>query len=285
MLDCVMLDVGGTFVKYGAVNNGAFLEPGLFPIKEDGTAEEIIRPIVNHLKANPTKKVAISIPGPMDYPTGTSHMAHKFVAIKEISLKAAFEKELPGVEFCFVHDAAAYILGEVFHGAAAGIKSVAGVMLGTGLGFVLFEDGKVRMRSVLTPCPPLWNIPWEDGICEDYVSARGMRRRWLEATGKPLDVKEIADLARQGDQQAIELMSETGRMLGEMLTKHLEGANAKVEKIVIGGQISKSFDLMQEAFEKACSIPACPAQNLNDAALRGAWEFAQQGDSLFNVVE
>ena len=36
MLDCVMLDVGGTFVKYGAVNNGAFLEPGLFPIKEDG---------------------------------------------------------------------------------------------------------------------------------------------------------------------------------------------------------------------------------------------------------
>ena len=40
MLDCVMLDIGGTFVKHGAVQNGSFLTPGLFPIRENGTADE-----------------------------------------------------------------------------------------------------------------------------------------------------------------------------------------------------------------------------------------------------
>lgn len=281
MLDCVMLDIGGTFVKHGAVQNGVFLPPGLFPVRENGTADEILQPILNHLKNHPARRAAISMPGPMDYATGTSHMAHKFAALNGVSLRRVLESQLPGTEICFLHDAAAFMLGEAFHGAAAGAECFAGVMLGTGLGFALFENGKVRMRSVRTPSLPLWNRPWQEGICEDYVSARGMRRRWLELSDTAMDVREIAESARTANEPACRLMSDTGRMLGEMLTRHLEGI--RVEKIVLGGQIAKSFDLMRSAFESACSIPVSVAANIEDAALRGAWEYALHGEALFRL--
>ncbi|MBR3874435.1 MAG: ROK family protein [Clostridia bacterium] len=284
MLDCVMLDVGGTFVKHSAVENGEFTAPGLFPINENGTLDEILQPIVAHLKANPTSRVSISIPGPMDYATGTSHMMHKFKAIKEVSLLDALQKEFPDTQFCFLHDGAAFMLGEAFYGASSGVKNAVGVMLGTGLGFVLWQDGKVQMRpEVLTPSYPLWSARYKDGTAEDMVSARGMRARWTAMTGETIDVKEIADRAHEGDEQAKAFMHETGRMLGEMLNDHLKGF--MVEKIVIGGQIAKSLDLMEEGFREMCSIPVCRAQNVEDAALRGAWAYACHGMDLYQIVE
>ena len=39
MTQAVVLDVGGTFVKYGVVTDGAIGETGQFPIRENGTAE------------------------------------------------------------------------------------------------------------------------------------------------------------------------------------------------------------------------------------------------------
>ena len=39
MTDCVMLDIGGSFVKHCAVEGGAFTAPGQFAIKESGTKE------------------------------------------------------------------------------------------------------------------------------------------------------------------------------------------------------------------------------------------------------
>ena len=53
MTQAVVLDVGGTFVKYGVVTDGAIGETGQFPIRENGTAEEILGPILTFLTAHP----------------------------------------------------------------------------------------------------------------------------------------------------------------------------------------------------------------------------------------
>ena len=66
MTQAVVLDVGGTFVKYGVVTDGAIGETGQFPIRENGTEEEILGPILAFLTAHPAPRVAVSIPGPMD---------------------------------------------------------------------------------------------------------------------------------------------------------------------------------------------------------------------------
>lgn len=283
MLDCLMLDVGGTFVKTGSVAGGAFGAPGLFPIRESGTREEILSPMIDYIRSHPAKRIAVSMPGPMDYPTGTSHMKHKFVAIEGISLKAEFEAALPGCEVSFLHDAAAFLLGEAYEGNGLKDGCFAGSMLGTGLGFGMMRGGKLLMRRVLSPALPLWNLPFEGGIAEDYVSGRGIRRRWTEKTGNTDDVKEISILARQGNREAIDLFRETGALFGRMISEHTKGQG--VTRFVVGGQIAKSWDLMAPSFAENCAIPALAAAHLDDAALRGAWTFSRLGqDALYDIV-
>ncbi len=280
-MDCVMLDIGGTFVKHSMVKKGEFTQPGMFPIAENGTVKQIIRPIVKYLQTNSVGKIAISMPGPADYRAGTVLMKHKFAALYGVNLRELLNRELSERDIVFVHDGVAFMLGEAIYGAAKGCSYAAGVMLGTGLGFVLFRNGKVLVHSKLTPLMPLWSTPYGSSIAENYVSGRGIYRRWIEQGGADLNVKEIAAYARNGDTRAAELMKETGKMLGQMLTEHLKGQ--AVERIVIGGQIAKALDLMMEGFCSTCSITVCRAEHIEDAALRGAYAYAEWGDQLLKI--
>ena len=282
MTQAVVLDVGGTFVKYGVVRGGAIGETGQFPIRENGTAEEILGPILAFLTAHPAPRVAVSIPGPMDYPRGMSLMKHKFAAIYGVSLADWLGERLPGTEIVFVHDGVAFALGEMADGALAGCHCAAGVMLGTGLGFALCRAGRVLVGPAKTPAHPLWNAPYQGGIAEEAVSGRALRRRWRELGREALDVREIAQLANAGDAQAKMLFEQAGEDMGRMLGAHLDGRG--VERIAVGGQIAKSWALMAPGFARACGIETVPAAHIGDAALRGAWAYAQKGDALLEMI-
>lgn len=278
MYDSVMLDVGGTFVKYGAMRQGQFCLKGQFPIREEGRPEEILQPILDFLTANPAPRVVICMPGPADYAMGVSQMTHKFKSIQGFPIKPWLEQRLEGARVFFLHDGVAFMLGEMTAGALRGADCAAGVMLGTGLGFGLCRRGRVLIRPAGTPAHPLWCAPWKGGICEDFVSGRALRKIWQARTGQRRDVHEIAALARSGDEAAAELFRQAGRTLGEMLRDHLSGW--PVERVAVGGQIAKSWDLFAESYAEACPIPATAAGRLEDAALWGDYAYAQHGDDI-----
>lgn len=282
MTDCVMLDIGGSFVKHSAAEGGVFTKPDLFAIKESGTKEEIIDPILDFLKAHPAARVAVSMPGPMDYDRGVSLMTHKFSAIRGISLKDEIGKVLPDAEVSFVHDGVAFLLGEMADGEAKGLDCAAGVMLGTGLGFVICQAGRILVRPVLSPARSLWNLAYLEGIAEDYVSGRAIKRQWTEQTGNVMDVKDIASLAKGGDSRALQLLEQTGEHLGTLLKAHLQ--DLPVEKVIIGGQISKSLGLLLPGIGRTCALPICRAAHLDDAALRGAYAYTQMGRDILRVI-
>ena len=282
MTDCVMLDIGGSFVKHCAVEGGVFTAPGLFAIKESGTKEEIIDPILDFLKAHPAARISVSMPGPMDYDRGVSLMTHKFAAIRGISLKDEIQGVLPGAEVSFVHDGVAFLLGEMADGEAKGLDSAAGVMLGTGLGFVICQAGRILVRAVLSPARSLWNLPYLSGIAEDYVSGRAIKRQWTERTGSTMEVKDIASLAKGGDPRALTLFEQTGEHLGTLLTAHLQ--DLPVDKVIIGGQISKSLGLLLPGIRRTCALPICRAAHPNDAALRGAYAYTQTGRDILRII-
>ena len=282
MTDCVMLDIGGSFVKHCSANGGVFTAPGLFAIRESGTIEEIIGPILGFLKAHPADCVSVSMPGPMDYDRGVSLMTHKFSAIRGISLKDEIGKILPDTEVSFVHDGVAFLLGEMADGEAKGLDCAAGVMLGTGLGFVICQAGRILVRPVLSPARSLWNLPYLSGIAEDYVSGRAIKGQWTERTGSALEVKDIASLAKGGDPRALTLFEQTGEHLGTLLSSHLQDLPA--EKVIIGGQISKSLHLLMSGIGKTCALPICRAAHPDDAALRGAYSYTQMGRDVLRVV-
>ena len=283
MYESVLLDVGGTFVKCGCMRDGELCLKGQFPIDEAGSAEEILIPILDFLTAHPAPRAVICMPGPANYETGACQMAHKFAAIRDLPMKPWLEARLPGTKVSFLHDGVAFMLGEQIRGEASGCDCAAGVMLGTGLGFALCRGGRVLVRTVRTPAHPLWCAPWRGGIAEDFVSGRSLRRQWMEQGGEPLDVHEIAMLARCGDARAKALFSGAGQALGEILTAHLR--DYPVERIVVGGQIARSWDLFAPAFRDACSIPALPARHIGSAALYGNEAYGRHGDALLEVVE
>lgn len=233
----ILLDVGGTFIKCSDNRQVA--------INSDGSREEIISALKEALNGADT--AALAVPGPFDYNKGVFWMKHKFAALYGEKLSDLF----PGVTFHFVHDVVGMLLGEMASGAGRGYKSVALVTLGTGLGFGIAVDGKVLLKEDGTPTESAWDLPYKDGILEDYVSKRGFLRGYEGIT-----VKQLAQMVKNGDEGARKRFLETAKILAKNISPMLEKYG--VECLLMGGQISRSFDLMEEALKenlpKSCTV-------------------------------
>lgn len=282
MYDYLMLDIGGSFVKHGAMKENELCLTGSFPIQQSSNQPgEVLAPITAFIRENPARHLCISIPGPMDYTTGTSYMKHKFKSLYGISMKDYLMQNFPRMTVRFLHDAAAFMIGEMEFGAVRNLRNAAGIMLGTGLGFVLCKQKKILLLDRRTPAYPLWNQYYENGIVEDYASARAVCNYFADKTGLVMEVVDVAKMAREGNAPAVEAFSRAGTHLGRCLSLHLKPHS--VELIVAGGQISKSLDLMLPAIRKELDIPLVQAQSIDHAPLLGAYMYALKGDSLMQI--
>ncbi len=246
----LLLDVGGTFIK---CSDGRSI-----PVDSNGTREEIIASFKEAVgDTSLLEKVAIAIPGPFNYDEGIFMMKHKYAAVygeKFADLAGAPE----GVEFRFIHDVNCMLLGETQAGEGVGYKNVVLVAIGTGLGFAQSLDGKIYKNAAGSPGVSIFNRPYGDGVLEDYISKRGVTRLYSEASGKDageITVKEISDLARSGDSAAAKAFSEAGRILGRTIAPILEELSA--DCLLFGGQISRSFDLMEPALKDELASVEC----------------------------
>ena len=242
--DILLLDVGGTFIKCG--------DGRMIPISSGGDAASIaasLREAVNPVSSclSPCAKgdgIAVAIPGPFDYREGIFLMDHKFQSVKGRSFRelAAVPED---VEIRFRHDVVA-----VLEGCLEEEVNTALVTIGTGLGFCVAVDGKPRVLESGSPADSLWNAPYGDGILEDKVSARGIRDSYREKTGRTdVSALQIALLADGGDIPAMEVYSEVGTLLGDVLLEKAEEYG--VERFLFGGQVSRSLHLMERPIRNA----------------------------------
>lgn len=266
----LVLDIGGTFIKYGAADEkGGLIRETVRQIpshaEEDAEAFfEALRAIIRE-QGGEAEKACVSIAGPFDYNNGISLMKHKFASLYGQSLRAPFEES--GLSVAFLHDSTAFMLGEYLDGALKGAMNACCVMLGTGLGFAWVKDGKVCVDAEQSPALSLWNQPYLDGIAEDYVSTRAIQRYF----GESLTVRQIAEQARQGDERAARAFSTAGEHLSAMMRQVIPRLGC--EKFALGGQISKSADLLRLHLPVSWSVTAHP----EDAALMGACRYAALG--------
>ena len=98
-----------------------------------------------------------------------------------------------------------------------------------------------------------------------------------------MDVKDIASLAKGGDLLALALFEQTGEHPGTLLSSHLQ--DLPVEKVIIGGQISKSLGLLLPGIGRTCALPICRAAHPDDTALRGAYAYTKLGKDVLRVVQ
>jgi glucokinase len=184
------------------------------------------------------KLIGIAMPGPFDYQNGISLIKDqdKFKALYGMNIKKILAEKLAiqPTAIRFINDAAGFVQGEVFSGAAKGYKNVLGLTLGTGLGTAISING-------ITKDAELWDSSFLGGIAEDYLSTRWFINKYESLTGVALPgVKELAAIA-ETDAYAKQIFNEFGRTLGHFLSDIIKENGSEV--VVLGGNIAEAFNL------------------------------------------
>jgi glucokinase len=267
------LDVGGTHVSAARVDlQAARVEP-LVRLEYEPHADRavLLQAILEAAAAVAAPTVAavgVSVPGPFDYDNGvcTIRGVGKLEALYGLDLRSelagAFDVQGPAV--VFLNDAEAFLLGEAGYGAARGHARAIGLTLGTGLGSAFVVDGAiVREGAGVPPDGSLHLLTFRGAPVEERISARALRAR-----GDGRDVRELALAARAGDASAQDAFSGYSADLAEFLEPCVRAFAPTC--LVVGGSISRAWDLIGPTLAAALPLEVVPAARLDEAALLGA---------------
>ncbi|HJW17429.1 MAG TPA: ROK family protein [Flavisolibacter sp.] len=235
---------------------------------------EVTREVFKHTVAEDWK-VGIAMPGPFDYDKGICLIKDqdKFQSLYNQNLCNLLGHHL-GIEphvIKFMNDAACFLQGEVFGGAARGYNSVIGLTLGTGL-------GSATCRNGIAEDADLWKSPFKEGIAEDYLSTRWFVDRYKQLSKRTVTgVKELMD---EDSPFVMQLFIEFGTNLGEFLVPQIKANQAEV--VVLGGNIANALPLFLSPLEKVTrdnGLHVVLKQALlnEDASLIGAASCWQEG--------
>jgi glucokinase len=189
----------------------------------------------------------LAVPGPFDLQAGVSLMRHKLPYLYGVDLRQGLAERFgfEPAQVRFLNDADAYLLGEIGAGAARNFSRAVGLTLGTGIGSAFAVGGVLVTKGPGVPSGgEIWNLPYEGGIVEDFISSRAIVGNYERCTGKKREVVDLAGAA-VSDPAAQQAFAEFGRHLGVVIRTLLAPFNADV--IVLGGGISRSANLFLPA--------------------------------------
>jgi glucokinase len=258
-----VLDVGGTHVTAARVDPQSWQlagRPHRVDIDAHADADELLTGIAAAADGMHEPMWAIAMPDPFDYERGIGrfHGVGKFEALDGVDVRGELARRLgrspDDLHFC--NDADAFTVGEWLAGAARGSARVVGLTLGTGVGSGWVADGRVVVPDV-PPGGRAHRLTVHGRPLEDSMSRRAIRRAYAEATGdRDADVREIASLARNGDDTACAVLAEALRALGAALAAPIRDFAADV--IVLGGSMSASWALFEPWFRQGADGAGVP---------------------------
>lgn len=208
---------------------------------------------IQGLEPPPGLDWAIALPGPFDYGrgAGTFEGVGKFQSLQDVDLRAAFSAAVSTEpdRIGFLNDAVAYGIGEWTSSVHRPARLVC-ITLGTGVGSVFLENGRPVEDSPTVP-PKGWVHLLQIGArpLEETVSTDAIQNAYAAATGSHCNVRAIADAARTGDRDALQVLDTAMRELGSALAPWFQRFAA--DEVVIGGSMSRSWDLLEAPLREA----------------------------------
>lgn len=144
-----------------------------------------------------------------------------------------------GCKVALENDAKCFILGEWLAGVAKKTMNIVGVTLGTGIGVGLLLNGQLY-RGYHWYSGEVWDQPMLEGeIIEDRISGRNLAKNAGATSGK-----NVVQMARKGDQNALTLIGSYGRNVGWLLS--FIGRLLDPELFVLGGSLAEAYDLFRK---------------------------------------
>ena len=286
------IDIGGSHISSALIKpgedtsilEGSFIRKKIHSIS--GSSETIlsewvdtIHTSLDKLNGHVLQGIGIAMPGPFNYTDGISLIkgVNKYNSLYGINIKEALKNQLDidyDLPVIFENDASCFGLGECISGQAKGFKKVIAITLGTGLGACFIEENKVLHNGSGVPKGGfLYNVPFKDGIAEDYISSRWVMETFKGITGESLTVKEISVKAEANDKEAINIFLRLSENIAELLTPWIKSFQA--DCLVIGGGIAQSSNvflpLKKSLQDKSgISIPIKISDKMELSAIAGA---------------
>ncbi len=212
--------------------------------------------------------VGVGVPGPVEFAAGRAVKPPIMPGWHAVSIADHFADALPGVEVLVDNDVNIMAVGEyrtywrrlasdmiyvkVATGIGAGI--IAGGELQRGAQGAAGDIGHIRASEYLEMVCPCGNA----GCIEAVASGSALARRLRDLGHETTTSRDVVALLNNGNPDAVRLVREAGRLLGEVLAHAVNLMNPSV--LVIGGDLAKAhehlFAGLREAIYRRSSVLA-----------------------------
>jgi len=246
------IDIGGSFVKMGVVENGRLIKKESLEIKK--IRANLISGLSGAVSSLTGKfeinGIGIACAGLIDK-KGIVRYSPNLPELNGLNLKSIMQKKL-GKKVRAANDVNAQALGEKKFGAGKKFRHFAFIAIGSGVGGAIVANGKIYPGAhgfagefghmKLAEKGEKCNCG-ASGCLESFVGASYVvRRASSKIKGRNLSMKLIAELAKKGDKEAIKIFSEMGKYLGTAIANI---ANAlDVEAVIVGGGVSNAGNIL-----------------------------------------
>lgn len=275
---CVGVDVGGTSVKLGLfTDKGELLKKWEIPTRTQFEGTHILPDVAVSIRRELDAEgvdlrdvcgVGIGVPGPVRGDGYVSRCVN--LGWRDCQPSRDLSLMLDGVPVKCANDANVAALGEMWQGGGKGYSDVVMVTLGTGVGGGVIIDeriiagkhgigGEIGHVHIRDDEEEYCNCG-SKGCLEQVGSATGVVReakRFMAKLDKPsamrdkgdaLTAKDVFDLAKDGDELALEVVESVASFLGRAFAQLALTVDPEI--IVVGGGVSRAGQFLIDRIEK-----------------------------------
>ncbi len=234
------IDLGGTNVRAGLVDNGVLTEINSRRINPQAPVSNVLQDIfdlTDPLARTAVAGIGIGVPSVVDLETGVVYDVQNIPSWKEVPLKAIMEDRYK-VPVIVNNDANCFALGEYYFGKGQGEDSMIGLTIGTGLGAGIIINRKLY-AGANCGAGEFGMVAYLDKWYEYYACGQFFGNVY------GVDGGEVFIKAQNGDKAAIEMYAEMGMHLGQALKTILYTYDAK--RIIMGGSVRSAYTFFSDS--------------------------------------
>jgi glucokinase-like ROK family protein len=311
-IDLAIADFSGNIIVRSS--EAALVREG--PIKILGRVCSLLEKMMqeNGLNSERILGIGIGIPGPVDFSLGTVVSPPIMPGWDGYPIIQTVQQWFPAANVVIDNDVNVMALGEIHEGAGQGVSNLIFVKIGTGIGAGIVCEGKIY-RGASGCAGDIGHISvsksgpachcGNNGCLEAVAAGPAIAKRSLlaaqagrspfllkqyEINGEKITAEDVGIAAREGDALSIEVIRESGQMIGDVLASLVNFYNP--EMIIIGGGVSNLGNLLLSSIRQAVLNRSLPLATRNlhvvfsgtgsDAGVIGAVNLAM--DYIFTIV-
>jgi predicted NBD/HSP70 family sugar kinase len=194
--------------------------------------------------------IGIGVPGPVEFAAGRAVNPPIMPGWDGVPIPAAFADQYPGVPVLVDNDVNVMALGEYWTSWRHSFDDLLFVKVATGIGCGIVNGGVIH-RGADGTAGDLGHVQVPDAGdalcrcgnrgCVEAVASGGALARELTSIGiEASDTRAVVALVRAGNAQALTLVRQAGRLVGEVLAGAVNFFNPAV--IVVGGDLAHAHE-------------------------------------------